>query len=189
MTEDLCSIVNFPDRARRKLGAGILGKPVLPRQHHVRIVDEDGRAMSPGTVGEIVKRSPATMLGYYRDPARTAEALRDGWLHTGDYGRRDADGFYYFVGRKKDVIKRGGENVSAAQVEAALASTRTWLGRGGGGARPDPPGGDQGLRAPAPRKAARHRHADRPLVPLRGSPGAICGAALPGVSAEPAPYR
>src|SRR4051812_31293183 len=122
MTEDLCSIVNFPDRARRKLGEGILGKPVLPRQHHVRIVDEAGRAVPPGTVGEIVKRGPATMLGYYRDPARTAEALRDGWLHTGDYGRRDADGFYYFVGRKKDVIKRGGENVSAAQVEAALAS-------------------------------------------------------------------
>jgi acyl-CoA synthetase (AMP-forming)/AMP-acid ligase II len=122
MTEDLCSIVNFPDRARRKLGDGILGKPVLPRQHRVRIVDEAGRAVAPGTVGEIVKRSPATMLGYYRDPVRTAEALRDGWLHTGDFGRRDADGFYYFVGRKKDVIKRGGENVSAAQVEAALAS-------------------------------------------------------------------
>jgi acyl-CoA synthetase (AMP-forming)/AMP-acid ligase II len=122
MTEDLCSIVNFPDRARRKLGAGMLGKPVLSRQHHVRIVDEDGRAVPPGTVGEIVKRGPGTMLGYYRDPARTAEALRDGWLHTGDYGRRDADGFYYFIGRKKDVIKRGGENVSAAQVEAALAS-------------------------------------------------------------------
>jgi crotonobetaine/carnitine-CoA ligase len=122
MTEDLCSIVNFPDRARRKVGAGILGKPVLPRQHKVRIVDETGRAVPTGSVGEIVKRSPATMLGYYRDPARTAEALRDGWLHTGDYGRRDADGFYYFVGRKKDVIKRGGENVSAAQVEAALAS-------------------------------------------------------------------
>src|SRR5262249_45168690 len=67
MTEDLCSIVNFRDRARRKLGAGVLGKPVLPRQHHVRIVDDAGRAVSPGTVGEIVKQSPATMLGYYRD--------------------------------------------------------------------------------------------------------------------------
>src|SRR5579884_1220165 len=122
MTEDLCSIVNFPDRARRRLGAGILGKPVLPRRHRVRIVDEAGRAVAPGTVGEIVKRSPATMLGYYRDPVRTAEALRDGWLHTGDYGWRDSDGYYYFAGRKKDVIKRGGENVSAAQVEAALAS-------------------------------------------------------------------
>src|SRR5439155_6936143 len=94
----------------------------LPRQHRVRIVDEADRPLSPGAVGEIVKRSPATMLGYYRDPERTAEALRDGWLYTGDYGRRDADGFYYFVDRKKDVIKRGGENVSAAQVEAALAS-------------------------------------------------------------------
>jgi crotonobetaine/carnitine-CoA ligase len=122
MTEDLCSIVNFPDRARRRLGQGILGKPVLPRQHRVRIVDEADRPVSPGAVGEIVKRSPATMLGYYRDPERTAETLRDGWLYTGDYGRRDADGFYYFVDRKKDVIKRGGENVSAAQVEAALAS-------------------------------------------------------------------
>jgi carnitine-CoA ligase len=61
------------------------------------------------------------MDGYWRDPEATARALEGGWLHTGDLARRDQDGFFYFVGRSKDVIKRSGENIGAEEVEAVLA--------------------------------------------------------------------
>jgi acyl-CoA synthetase (AMP-forming)/AMP-acid ligase II len=60
------------------------------------------------------------MRGYWRDPQHTAEVLRDGWLHTGDVARRDNDGYYWFVGRSKDLIIRGGSNVAPGEVEAVL---------------------------------------------------------------------
>ena len=64
------------------------------------------------------------MQGYWRDPAHTAEVLCDGWLHTGDVARRDPDGWYWFVGRSKDLIIRGGSNVAPGEVEAVLTSIR-----------------------------------------------------------------
>ena len=86
-------------------------------QNEVRIVDDGGNPVSSGLVGEITLRSPAVMPGYWRDEERTLEALRDGWLHTGDLGWQDGDGYLYFVDRRKDVIRRRGENISSQEVE------------------------------------------------------------------------
>lgn len=89
----------------------------------LRIVDEDGAEVPPGAVGEIWVRGYCVMEGYYRDPVKSAEALdADGWLHTGDLYTRSADGRLIFNGRAKDMLKVGGENVAAIEVEAYLCS-------------------------------------------------------------------
>ncbi|NGY05606.1 acyl-CoA synthetase [Solimonas terrae] len=87
----------------------------------LKIVDTDGREVPIGTVGEIVARSPGVMQGYWGKPELTAEVLRDGWMHTGDGGYVDKDGFLYIVDRVKDMIVSGGENVYSAEVENAVA--------------------------------------------------------------------
>ena len=74
----------------------------------------------PGTVGEIVHRSPQAMVGYWDDAEKTAEAFRGGWFHSGDLGVLDADGYLSIVDRKKDMIKTGGENVASREVEEVL---------------------------------------------------------------------
>ncbi|MFN3553257.1 MAG: class I adenylate-forming enzyme family protein [Novosphingobium meiothermophilum] len=87
----------------------------------VRIVDpETGRDCAAGERGEIVLRGPNMLKGYYNAPEKTAEALRDGWFHTGDIGSIDANGNVMFHGRTKDMLKVGGENVAAAEIEAML---------------------------------------------------------------------
>ena len=86
----------------------------------IRIVDEQGRDAAVGERGEIWIRGPNVVRGYWRRPEATAETFVDGWLRSGDIGRLDEDGFLYIVDRAKDVIIRGGENVSSAEVEAAL---------------------------------------------------------------------
>jgi crotonobetaine/carnitine-CoA ligase len=103
---------------------GTLG---VPRQHpelgHVndaRVVAADGQVLGPGEVGELELRNPAVMRGYFEMPEETAEAVVDGWLRTGDLVRSNADGTYTFVGRKKQVIRRRGENLSPAEVESVL---------------------------------------------------------------------
>ncbi|SAL14936.1 AMP-dependent synthetase and ligase [Caballeronia choica] len=88
----------------------------------VRIVDMEGKEVPRGTVGEIVARGPNVMLGYWNKPDATAEAIRNGWMHTGDGGYMDEDGFIFLVDRIKDMIVSGGENVYSAEVEKALAS-------------------------------------------------------------------
>ena len=95
--------------------AGSVGKP-LPHAE-VAIVAPGG---SPASTGEIVVRGPGVMLGYWHDPALTAETIRDGWLHTGDVGRFDEDGYLYVVDRMKDLIIRGGFNVYPRDVEDVL---------------------------------------------------------------------
>jgi crotonobetaine/carnitine-CoA ligase len=104
---------------------GSLGKP---RQHpdprivnEARVVDENGCDVPAGEVGELILRSPVMMKGYYRDPEQTAQTNRDGWLYTGDLVRTDEDGFFYFVDRKKDIIRVRGENVSSSEVEQVLS--------------------------------------------------------------------
>jgi fatty-acyl-CoA synthase len=85
-----------------------------------RVVDDDGAEVPRGEVGEIVHRGPHTMLGYWDDPERTAEAFRGGWFHSGDLGVMDDEGYLRVVDRKKDMIKTGGENVASREVEEAL---------------------------------------------------------------------
>jgi crotonobetaine/carnitine-CoA ligase len=97
-----------------------------PRQHpelgevnQARVMEE-GRPVATGEVGELELRNPAVMLGYHGMPEETAKVLVDGWLRTGDLVRVNADGTYTFIGRRKEVIRRRGENLSPAEVEAAL---------------------------------------------------------------------
>ena len=94
------------------------GKPV--KGVDVRVVKEDGADAKPGEVGEIIARGPNIMLGYWRRPEDTQDAVRDGWLHTGDLATVDEEGFIYLVDRKKDMIVTGGENVYSTEVEAVL---------------------------------------------------------------------
>ena len=89
----------------------------LTDQLEVRVIDEDGNDVSEG---EIICRSPGVIRGYHKDPEKTAHVLRDGWLHTGDNVRIDADGNLFFVDRQKDLIKTGGMNVSSVEVERVL---------------------------------------------------------------------
>ncbi len=99
-----------------------------PRQHpgkgfenQVRIADQvTGAPVGVDTVGEITIRNPAIMPGYWRNDEQNTESLRDGWLFTGDLGWVDADGFLYFVDRKKDIIRRRGENISSQEVENVI---------------------------------------------------------------------
>jgi acyl-CoA synthetase (AMP-forming)/AMP-acid ligase II len=118
LTEDILSVLGPPDKSARKLGS--CGLPAAPEVHKVRILDDSGKEVPAGHIGEIVKQSPAVMRGYYKNPAATAAALTDGWLYTGDLGYLDEDGFLYFIDRKKDMIKRGDENISAEEVERVL---------------------------------------------------------------------
>lgn len=97
---------------------GSAGKPVLNAE--TRVVDDDDQSLPPEETGEIVHRSPQAMLGYLDDEARTAEAFRQGWFHSGDLGYFDNDGYLFVVDRKKDMIKTGGENVASREVEEAI---------------------------------------------------------------------
>ncbi|GAB3451759.1 class I adenylate-forming enzyme family protein [Actinophytocola sediminis] len=97
---------------------GSVGKP-LPHAE-VAVLDPDGNAVPAGVEGEICVRGPGVMLGYWHAPELTARTVRDGWLHTGDLGRLDEDGFLYVVDRLKDLIIRGGFNVYPVDVEDVL---------------------------------------------------------------------
>jgi acyl-CoA synthetase (AMP-forming)/AMP-acid ligase II len=94
---------------------------VAPPFQEVRVVDEAGNDRPPGTVGEIVGRGPLVMAGYYKRPDLTAEVLRDGWLHSGDLGYLDEEGFLYLVDRQKDMIISGGVNVYPRDLEEVAA--------------------------------------------------------------------
>ncbi len=94
------------------------GKAVLGTD--VAILDDDGNEVPRGVEGEICSRGPGVMLGYWRDPERTTEAFAFGWFHSGDLGRMDADGYIRVTGRKKDLIIRGGTNISPAEVEELI---------------------------------------------------------------------
>jgi long-chain acyl-CoA synthetase len=98
---------------------GSVGKPIPPFTE-VKVVDDSGVPAGPDVVGEIVVKGPSAMLGYYGKPELTEQTVRDGWIHTGDLGRTDEDGFLYVVDRKKDMVIRGGFNIYPAEVEAVL---------------------------------------------------------------------
>ena len=115
LTETAALVATNP-AGREKPGS--VGLPVPGTT--VRIVDDEGRELPAGEPGEICARSPGVMGGYWRSPEVTAEALRDGWLHTGDVGYLDEEGYLFIVDRKKDLIIRGGFNVYPRDVEDGL---------------------------------------------------------------------
>jgi crotonobetaine/carnitine-CoA ligase len=94
--------------------------PRLGEINRARVVDTAGRDVATGEVGEFLLSNPAVMKGYFGLPHETAEVLRDGWLHTGDLVRADGHGVFYFVARKKEVIRRRGENLAPTEVEDVL---------------------------------------------------------------------
>src|SRR5262249_8237456 len=95
--------------------AGSVGVP--PPFYDMRIVDEEGRDCAPGQVGEIIGRGPITMAGYVNRDDLTAQTIRNGWVHTGDLGHVDDEGYLYLVDRKKDMIDSGGVKVYPKDIE------------------------------------------------------------------------
>ncbi len=104
------------DKMIEKIGS--VGKPVI--QLRVRIVDDAGKDVPPNTLGEIVLRGPKVFKGYWKNPQATADAIKNGWLHTGDIGTMDEEGYLYIVDRKKDIIISGGENIASLEVERVI---------------------------------------------------------------------
>jgi crotonobetaine/carnitine-CoA ligase len=88
----------------------------------LRIADETGQFLPPGQVGELVVRTPIVMQGYFKDEAQTREAFRDGWFLTGDLAYVDEDNFFWFVARKKDIIRKRGENISGAELDRVIGN-------------------------------------------------------------------
>jgi fatty-acyl-CoA synthase len=113
-----CAATILPlEWSARKVGSAGLPSSIAD----IRIVDDEGEDVAVGAVGEVVIRSPATTVGYWRNGEETMNALRGGWLFTGDAGRWDEDGFLYITGRKKDMYISGGLNVYPAEVEDAIS--------------------------------------------------------------------
>ena len=121
MTETVgVPLMNPLDGIRKNMS---IGKPTIG--YEVKIVDENGHEVPDGQAGQIIVKgipSRSLMKGYYKDTKATSETLKDGWLYTGDNGRIGEDGYFYFVDRVKDMIKRAGENVAANEVESVLAA-------------------------------------------------------------------
>ncbi len=119
MTEIPGACNNPYDGEKRPLSMGKAATHPDPRVKfaELRIVDDEGRDLPDGAEGELWVRTPILMQGYYKDPEQTAAAMHEGWFATGDLVRRDADGYYYFVARKKDIIRRRGENISGAEID------------------------------------------------------------------------
>jgi fatty-acyl-CoA synthase len=116
MTETLrIASLDLEDAGRK---AGSIGKEMFHTL--VRIVDDAGQEVPPEAAGEIIVKGPTVFTRYWNNPDATAAALREGWFHTGDLGKRDAEGFIYIVGRKNDLIICAGENIYAAEVEHAI---------------------------------------------------------------------
>jgi len=116
LSEGTCASSINPLDGTRKIGS--IGLPLEGQE--IRIVDGDGKEVPRGEVGEITIKGDNVMQGYYRNPEATEATLKEGWLHTGDLGSKDEDGYIFIVGRKKEMIIRGGENIYPKEIEEAL---------------------------------------------------------------------
>ncbi|MDX6474091.1 MAG: long-chain acyl-CoA synthetase [Gaiellaceae bacterium] len=116
LTEGACTSTLNPFWGPRKIGS--IGMAI--RGQDVVVLDAADNVVAPGEFGEVCLRGPNIMMGYLGNPEATAETLRGGWLHTGDVGYVDGDGYYFLVDRKKDMIIRGGENIYPREVEDVL---------------------------------------------------------------------
>ncbi len=125
---DAYGMTEVPAVSQNPIGGVIKMKSIgLPAKHpnlipfsEMKVADDNGEELPTGAVGEMLVRSPVMMKGYYKEPQKTQEAVRQGWFYTGDQGFRDEDGYFHFVDRKKDIIRKGGENISAMEVETVL---------------------------------------------------------------------
>lgn len=120
LTEAVFAIMGPREGIRpRKIGSiGVeMEHPNPVIKNEIKIVDDTGIEVPSGKQGEIAIRNPLTMLGYLNDPEKTNETKRDGWVFTGDIGYKDSEGYFFFVGRKKDVIRRRGELISPTEIE------------------------------------------------------------------------
>jgi acyl-CoA synthetase (AMP-forming)/AMP-acid ligase II len=117
LTEGVITILDRDDVGRKMQSVGV-GTPFF----ETRIIGEDGKELPPGEVGEIIGRSPLLMPGYYKRPDLTAQAIVEGWMHTGDMGYLDEDGYLYLVDRKKDLIISGGVNVYPKDIEEVIVT-------------------------------------------------------------------
>lgn len=124
MTE-VGSAMFMPIEASDMVGSGSCGKPSPFRE--CRIVNEQGVEVPTGEIGELLIRGSGILLGYYKNAEASQQALRDGWFHTGDLFRRDERGYFYIVGRVKDMIRRSSENIAAREVESVLNSAPSVL--------------------------------------------------------------
>lgn len=116
MQETGALVVSTPqDRARRP---DSVGRPILFAE--VKIVDDAGRELPRGELGEVIGRSPNSVTAYWQNAEKSAETFRNGWIHTGDLGRIDEEGYLFISGRKKDMIITGGQNVHASEVEGTV---------------------------------------------------------------------
>jgi long-chain acyl-CoA synthetase len=109
-------VLEGTEKEIRKLASA--GRPYVTNE--VRIVNKDGQDVAIGEVGEVIVKGKINMKGYWRNQEATAEALRDGWVYTGDLGTFDEDGYVYLIDRKKDMIISGGYNIYAREVEDIL---------------------------------------------------------------------
>ena len=105
-----------PVDGKKKIGS--IGVPMNGTL--MKVVDDAGNELPPGTQGEILISGPMLMKGYWQKPEETKEVLRDGWLHTGDVGYRDDDGYFFITERKKDIIIKGGENIAPREIEEVI---------------------------------------------------------------------
>jgi long-chain acyl-CoA synthetase len=117
LTESGATTTGQPGDLHPKYGS--IGKCLL-KCNTIRVFDENGQELPPSQQGEIVVKGPTVMKGYWNLPEETAKTIKDGWLYTGDIGYMDEDGYFYITARKKDIIIRGGENVSPVEVEEIL---------------------------------------------------------------------
>lgn len=129
-------LTEVPRVSQNPIGGRVKMKSMgLPAKHpdpnlnfaEVKVVDEQGRELGTGETGELIVRSPVMMKGYFKDEGKTRETIRGGWVYTGDYVYKDEDGYLFFIDRKKDIIRRKGENISATEVELALMANENIL--------------------------------------------------------------
>jgi crotonobetaine/carnitine-CoA ligase len=116
-----CTLIERPDKPICMGPVGRHPDPARPWAQ-CRIVGDEGKDVGVNEVGEFVVKTPIIMQGYFRDPEQTRAAFRDGWFLTGDLVRRDEDGWFHFVSRKKDIIRRRGENIAGAELDRVIGA-------------------------------------------------------------------
>jgi long-chain acyl-CoA synthetase len=181
LTEGTCCSTINPFLGPRKIGS--IGIPTRGQQ--VVIMDERGAEVADSEPGEVCVRGPNVMQGYYNRPDATGETLRDGWLRTGDVGYRDADGFFFLVDRKKDMIIRGGENIYPREIEDVLLEHAGVQGAAVIG-RPDEVRGEEVhavvVLAPGTELADVETHCRKSLAPFKVPSSWDCVDELPTTS-------